>query len=109
MTDEEIEETDQSSTSELPVRAWQITKQLSLFSLSFPQVLYVTGISLSFTPDSKVKLGIVIVLCDMSSANGFRDDEPAPSELTESSQKGRSKGRRSHLQCPVIASRYQDA
>lgn len=51
----------QSSTSAEPVRAWQMTRQLSPRGLSLPQVLYATGTSWSVTPDSSVKEGMVVM------------------------------------------------
>lgn len=47
----------QSATSALPLRAWHMTRALSLFSESWPRVVYATGTFLRVTPDSRVKEG----------------------------------------------------
>lgn len=56
----------QSSTSALPVNAWQIIMTLSLVSLSLPQVLYATGTCLSVVPHSRVNSGRVKTSWSMS-------------------------------------------
>lgn len=61
----------QSSTAELPVKAWQMTMTLSLVSFNFPHVLYATGTSLRITPDSKVKDGTQNISCSIRDAYGL--------------------------------------
>ena len=62
--------THQSSTSALPVNAWQIIMTLSRRSFSRPQVLYATGTSRSTLPHSRVKDGTVWMLWSMRAAKG---------------------------------------
>ena len=61
----------QSSTSALPVRAWQMTKTLSALAFNLPQVLYATGTFFRVAPDSRVKVGTMATFCCMRSPNGF--------------------------------------
>jgi hypothetical protein len=65
----------QSSTSALPVNAWQMTMTLSPRPLSFPHVLYATGTSFSLYPDSSSNSGIVTIdWFETSFVNGDNDD-----------------------------------
>lgn len=60
--------THQSSTSELPVNAWQMIITLSLFSFNFPHVLYATGTSLRVSPHSSVKDGRTRICWSMATS-----------------------------------------
>jgi hypothetical protein len=53
----------QSSTSALPVKAWQIIITLFLSSFSLPHVLYATGASWRVSPFSSSKKGTMSVDC----------------------------------------------
>jgi hypothetical protein len=48
-----------------------MTRQLSCSAFSLPHVLYATGTSLSVTPDSRVKLGIMVIFWVIRAANGL--------------------------------------
>ena len=60
--------TNQSSTSALPVNAWQIIITLSLVSFSLPHVLYAIGTFFKLLPDSKIKEGTTNVSCSSKEA-----------------------------------------
>ena len=62
--------THQSSTSALPVNAWQMIITLSRRSFSRPHVLYATGTSRRTLPDSSVKAGTTCMLWSISVAKG---------------------------------------
>lgn len=51
----------QSLTSALPDNAWQMIMTLLAFGDSLPQLMYATGTFLISTPDSSVKVGIVMI------------------------------------------------
>jgi hypothetical protein len=55
----------QSSTSALPVKAWQIIITLFLSSFSLPHVLYATGASWRVSPFSSSKEGTTSVACSI--------------------------------------------
>jgi hypothetical protein len=65
-----VRATHQSSTSALPVKAWQIIMTLSLVELRVPHVLYATGTSHRTLPHSSVKAGTVWMDWSMRAAKG---------------------------------------
>lgn len=89
--------THQSSTSALPVKAWQIIMTLSLAMLSFPQVLYATGTSRSVRPDSSVNDGIRAIVCPLTISEKPEVIHQEPScyvvQTSISSERGQSRSR----------------
>lgn len=53
----------QSSTSALPVKAWQITITLSAVSFSLPKVFHAIGTLVIVTPVSSVNVGMMVIFC----------------------------------------------
>ncbi len=66
---EEESETYQSSTSALPVKAWQMLIALSAAAVSLPHVLYATGTFCRVLPDSRVKDGATNICCSRREEN----------------------------------------